>query len=69
MKRIATIFLTPWIHPDGQVQTIEEKVFEPYAVEIDREWVHLVTYEGPMNTRRMVRSWPASEVAQIEWGK
>lgn len=64
---VGSIFFTPWTAPDGQVQVGQEDVFEPYAIEIDRDWVHLVAYEGPMSSRRMVRSWPSSQVSQISW--
>ncbi len=64
-KFAARLITTPFVYPDGQLDTRSYTIREPQLVELDREWVHVVEYKGTLRT--LLVSYPIHEIQRVEW--
>lgn len=60
------IVRTPFVYPDGQIQIEQEVISKPQGVEVDGQWVHVVTYDT-LGNRHVNTSYPSHEVQLIDW--
>lgn len=64
----ARIVTTPFVYPDGQIDTRAYVIENPQSVELDGAWVHVVEYDS-LGSRSLIASYPAHEVQRVEWRK